>query len=215
MPLQNRVDPFGRIHAVAARGAFMGNRGGCFHRDDQTLKPRHWANRQWITCRLSFKGRKRKLMQPGLYTELFFMDEATALAAGHRPCYECRREDAKAFRDALMARGVYSAPPLAPQLNDDIAGEIQARLQGKATSPEVSPADLPDGAMFELGGQAYLKLGPQFHLWSFDGYGPPEPLTGQQIRCLTPTVTLEALRGGYQPDLHPSVSRPGGSRSAH
>lgn len=109
MPLPNRVDPFGKIHAVGARGTLMGNRGGCFHRDDKTLKPTHWASRQWIVCELEFKGRRRTLMSPGRYTELFFLDEATALAGGHRPCFECRRERATAFVDAVV-RGCRSTP---------------------------------------------------------------------------------------------------------
>ncbi|MEO1188360.1 MAG: hypothetical protein AAFW60_04740, partial [Pseudomonadota bacterium] len=90
MPLQNRVDPFGLIHAVPERGLMMGNRGGCFHTEDKRLKPTHWKTRQWIICVLDFKARRRTLMTEGKYTELFFLDEATALAAGHRPCYECR-----------------------------------------------------------------------------------------------------------------------------
>ena len=159
MPLQNRVDPFGHIHAVPARGTFMGNRGGCFHRDDQTLKPTHWASRQWIICELRFKGRQRKLMQPGRYTELFFLDEATALAAGHRPCYECRRSRAVAFRDALLKRQCYKYRPLVRQLNDDIAGEVQLRLRGKQGRIAMAASDLPDGAMFEAGGYAWLKTG--------------------------------------------------------
>ncbi|MET0192678.1 MAG: hypothetical protein ABW200_04810, partial [Hyphomicrobiaceae bacterium] len=99
MPLQNRVTPAGEIIATPHRGLMMGNRGGCFHRPDQTLKARRWATRQWIACLLDFKGRRRQLMQPNRYTELFFLDEATALAAGHRPCFECRRASATCFAE--------------------------------------------------------------------------------------------------------------------
>jgi hypothetical protein len=99
MPLQNRVTPSGEIIATPHRGLMMGNRGGCFHRPDQTLKARRWANRQWIACLLEFKDRRRQLMQPNRYTELFFLDEATALAAGHRPCFECRRASAVRFAE--------------------------------------------------------------------------------------------------------------------
>ncbi len=214
MPLQNRVDPFGQIHAVTARGMFMGNRGGCFHRDDQTLKPTHWASRQWITCLLDFKGRKRTLMQPGRYTELFFLDEVTSLAAGHRPCYECRRSDAIAFRDALLARGVYTKNPGAGELDDAIAGEIQVRFKGYASAPTCQPADLPDGAILSLNGAPYLKWDGLARLWAFEGYGAGMPLPVQAV-CLTPKVTLEALRGGYRPHVHPSISQPGESRSTH
>lgn len=205
MPLQNRVDPFGQIHAVPDRGTFMGNRGGCFHRGDQTLKPTHWASRQWIICKLKFKGRKRKLMQPGLYTELFFLDEVTALAAGHRPCYECRRERATAFRAALMARGVFRDPPLVGALNDTIAGEVQARLKRGAEPELVSANDLPDGAMFTHEGAAYAIWDDKAWPWSFGGYRTPIPLPDSPVGRLTPAVTVEALRGGYRPSIHSSA----------
>lgn len=206
MPLQNRVDPFGHLHAVSERGSFMGNRGGCFHRDDQTLKPTHWASRQWIICLLEFKGRRRKLMEPGLYTEVFFLDELTALAAGHRPCYECRRERATAFRDALMARGVFSERPGVKSLNDAIAGEVQARLKGRSEPELVSAHDLPDGAMFALGETAYAIWAGWAHPWSFAGYGRGIDLPEEPVKRLTPRMTLEALSGGYTPDVHTSIS---------
>src|SRR5262245_10377094 len=97
MPLQNRVTPTGEIIADPARGTLMGNRGGPLHRPDQTLGARRWVSKAWICCRLEFKGRRRQVMSPGKYTELFFLDEATALAAGHRPCFECRRAEAEQF----------------------------------------------------------------------------------------------------------------------
>ena len=96
MALQNRVDPWGALHAVTQRGTMMGNRGGKIHRDDKTLGKRRWASHHWICCELHFRGRHREVMGPA-YTELFFLDEVTALAAGHRPCWECRRADARAF----------------------------------------------------------------------------------------------------------------------
>ena len=109
MPLQNRVDPFGELFAAGARGTLMGNRGGRFHCDDRTLGARRWASRQWICCKLSFNNRHREVWGDG-YSELFFLDEVTALAAGHRPCFECRRQDAErsplcfpAHRDARLA----------------------------------------------------------------------------------------------------------------
>ena len=95
-PLQNRVDPFGELHAVAERGGMMGNRGGRLHRDDQTLSGSRWKNKHWLICVCEFKGRQRDVWGR-YYTELFFLDEPTALAAGHRPCFECRRQAAKAF----------------------------------------------------------------------------------------------------------------------
>ena len=102
MPLQNRVDPFGELFAAPARGLFMGNRGGRIHTDDRKLTKRRWASRQWICCVLDFKSRQRDVWGR-YYTELFFLDEVTALAAGHRPCFECRRKDAEAFAGAWQA----------------------------------------------------------------------------------------------------------------
>jgi len=201
MPLQNRVDPFGHIHAVPDRGLFMGNRGGCFHRPDQTLKPRNWASRQWIICLLEFKGRKRLLMQPGLYTELFFLDEAAALAAGHRPCFECRRDAAKAFRGALAL----PAPVRVADLDARIAGEVQSVLKGQSARETLDPASLPDGAFFASGGTAFLKQGQTGRPWSFGGYGAPTPLPPQATR-LTPQATCTALAAGYRPVLHATAA---------
>lgn len=204
MALQNRVDPFGLIHAVADRGTMMGNRGGCFHTKDRTLKPTHWKTRQWITCVLEFKGRRRALMQEGLYTELFFLDEATSLAAGHRPCYECRYPDAKQFREALVASGVFRYRPKASDLSDAIAGEIQAVLKGKSEREQVEVASLPDGAMFTTGATAYLKWRDQAHAWRFAGYDAPTALPDHAVR-LTPHITCQALTHGYTPRVHASV----------
>src|SRR3954451_19856984 len=115
MALQNRVDPFGELIATSARGLLFGNRGGRFHRDPETLGNRRWASRQWICCVLAFKQRHRKVWRNG-YTELFFLDEVTALAAGHRPCFECRRKDAKAFAEYWgRARGMET--PHAPDMD--------------------------------------------------------------------------------------------------
>ncbi len=204
MPLQNRVDPFGLIHAVPERGLLMGNRGGCFHTAERTLKPTHWKTRQWITCVLDFKDRRRTLMSDGLYTELFFLDEATALSAGHRPCYECRYPDAKRFREALVRSGVFHYRPKASDLSDAISGEIQAVLKGKSEREVVAITDLPDGAMFTTGSTAYLKWQDRAHAWRFGGYGAPSDLPEKAVR-LTPHITCQALTHGYTPALHPSL----------
>lgn len=182
----------------------MGNRGGCFHNADKRLKPTHWKTRQWIICLLDFKGRKRELMAPNQYTELFFLDEATALAAGHRPCFECRRPRAIAFRDALVSSGVFDAKPLVKQLDDVIAGEVQARLKGKLDFRLVSPRSLPDGAMYKVGDQAYLKWQEKALPWSFSGYGAPTELHRDGL-LLTPDLTVRAFKHGYVPDVHSSA----------
>jgi len=183
----------------------MGNRGGCFHRDDQTLKNRRWTSRRWIICVLSFKDRRRRLMQPGLYTELFFLDEATALAGGHRPCFECRRAEASAFRDALVRLGLMARGQTVEAIDARAAGEIQGVLGGELVREEVRPATLPDGAMYAMGAEAFLKYDGAARRWSFAGYGPPERLHGAGLR-LTPHITCEALRAGYRPVLHPTAA---------
>lgn len=204
MPLRNRADPFGQLHAVPERGGFMGNRGGCFHRDDQTLKPRQWASQRWIICQLEFKGRRRKLMQPGLYTELFFLDEATALAGGHRPCFECRREDAVAFREALTRAGRLARGASISEVDRQAAGEVQAVLSGRAARESVAPSTLPDGAMYAAEGVAWLVHNRSARAWSFGGYGPPVPLHRAGSR-LTPEIVCAAFDCGYRAALHTSI----------
>jgi hypothetical protein len=205
MPLQNRVDPFGLIQAVSERGTFMGNRGGCFHTEDKVLKPTHWKTRQWITCVLDFKNRRRELMGNNSYTELFFLDEATALAAGHRPCYECRYADARQFREALVRSGVFHYRPKASDLSDAIAGEIQSVLKGKSEREQVATSDLPDGAMFTTGAAAFLKWQGQAYPWQLSGYGTAQALPEHAVR-LTPHITCQALAHGYTPQVHPSLT---------
>ena len=203
-PLQNRVDPFGRTHANASRGMFMGNRGGGFHRDDQSLRPQHWVSERWICCVTDFKGRLREVMSPGRYTELFFLDEATALAAGHRPCYECRRGDARHFVECLMASGKYANRPDTKVVDALIARQVQTRLLADMTYGAHSLASLPDGAIFEHKGRYFLKLMDRAHAWSFKGYGEAEELPERGI-LLTCEAVCDAFRGGYKPVFHPSL----------
>ncbi len=205
MPLQNRVDPFALIHAVSDRGMFMGNRGGCFHIKDQRLTSTHWKTRQWITCVTQHKDWHREMMQPNLYTELFFLDEATALAAGHRPCYLCRHKDAVRFRAALVRSGTFGPSPRASEISDAITGEIQAVLNLKTARQPAETASLPDGAMFTTGAAAYLKWQGFAHKWDFSGYAAPTDLPAHAVR-LTPTATCAALAHGYRPAIHPSLA---------
>src|SRR5436305_7368434 len=169
MTLQNRVDPFGGLIATSARGTLFGNRGGRFHRDDRTLGKRRWASRQWICCVLSFKGRHRAVWGRG-YTELFFLDEVTALAAGHRPCFECRRADAKAFAQN-WAKGNGSAIPHAPEMDIVLQSE---RLDGRAKRMhDMRIEDLPNGAMLALADEspsAFAVRGSHLLRWSENGY---------------------------------------------
>ena len=135
MPLQNRVDPFGELLATPARGLFFGNRGGRFHTDAKTLTMRRWASRQWICCVLDFKGRQRDVWGR-FYTELFFLDEPTAFAAGHRPCFECRRKDAEAFAEIWRKAHKLRTRPYA----DEMDAVLREREQN-AASETGTPAD--------------------------------------------------------------------------
>lgn len=195
MTLQNRVDPWGALHAVAERGTMMGNRGGRFHRDDQTLGKRRWASRHWICCELHYKGLHHEAMGDG-YTSLFFLDEVTALAAGHRPCFFCRRQEAKAF--------------LGDQKVDGFDRMLHAeRLEDRPTLPL---ADLPDGTMIDIDGVAYARRDSQLLRWSFAGYEENRVLEPSLCgRVLTPPSITAILRAGYKPRWHHSAQQWGGT----
>lgn len=206
MALQNRVDPWGEIVADPARGTFFGNRGGRIHRDGQRLTNRRWASRAWICCVLEFKNRQRQIMAPNSYTELFFLDEVTALAAGHRPCFECRRGDALAFFNAYAAACGLPHRPSAPDFDKVLHGH---RLEGKAKRIITLPADdLPTGTMVEWRGGAWAVHGQDLLRWSFGGYQERQLRpAGNMVRVITPHPMVEALRLGYNPVFHPSADR--------
>jgi hypothetical protein len=191
-PLQNRVDPFGELHAVPERGGMMGNRGGRLHRDDQTLSGSRWKNKHWLICVCEFKGRRREVWGR-YYTELFFLDEPTALAAGHRPCFECRRQAAKAFIAAFPG-----APSHVEAMDDALHRE---RLDMKRKrSWRARPGDLPDGAMIVRDRRAYALRAGAILPWGFAGYGAPAPVEPDVVvEVLTPPSTVAALKCGYRP----------------
>jgi hypothetical protein len=198
MPFQNRVDPFSRLHAHAARGLFTGNRG-CLHDGDGRIR-REWRSSAWITCLLTFKDYKRAPMTPGQYTHLFFLDEATALAAGHRPCGECRKADYGAYRNAIVrVRG--GSTPRADDLDRERADEMTPALK-EGLRAVVDASLLPPGAMIARGAQAYLVLEEGVRPWSFAGYGRLEPFPLAPVARLTPQISIDALEGGYRPALH-------------
>lgn len=200
MPLQNRVDPFGQIHAVSERGALTGNRGIIHDATTKTLTRRRWTSRAWIACTCVFKGRHRAVMSPGTWTELFFLDEATALAAGHRPCFECRRADALAFQ-AAWAKGHGTPLPRAGEMDK----VLHAQRCASGAGPHALPAGLnrlPTGTMVAVGDEAYLVCEGTVRPWSFAGYGAPPaaPLTSAVL--VTPPAVVAALEAGYRPGLH-------------
>lgn len=202
-PLQNRVDPFGEIRATRERGLFYGNRGGRFHRDDQTLGASRWKSKQWITCLCAFKDR-RNVVFGRRYTDLFFLDEPTALAAGHRPCFECRRERALAYRKSVDPTAALRAGDLDRRLDAE-------RRDGRAKRRHDLPIDaLPDGAIYADGARAFAILAKSVLPWSFAGYGAPaQRPRGCTVACLTPPTSLAALSAGYAPEWHPSAAASG------
>jgi hypothetical protein len=196
-PLQNRVDPFGEFHAVTARGAMFGNRGGRLHRDDRTLGAGRWTSKRWIVCVCAFKGRWREVWGRG-YTELFFLDEPTALAAGHRPCFECRRVAAMAFLAAFPKAGS-SGARFGADAMDDILHRERLDKRGKRLWRSRLEA-LPDGAMVVGDGRPHAVRNGSLAPWSFEGYGAPLTIrSAVEVDVLTPPSTVAALAAGYQP----------------
>jgi hypothetical protein len=197
MSLQNRVSPFGVLEADPAHGTLMGNRGCLVSAKGELV--RRWQVERWIVCVLEFKRRRRRpLMAPGRYTELFFLDEATACAAGHRPCHECRRADADAFRAAWLAQ----------HPGDRSFGEIDARLHRERTRDAhrtAACAELPAGAMVSLDGRAWVVVDGGLRPWTHGGYGDRHAFPAQRVTVLTPPSTVAAMRAGWQPVLHPSA----------
>ncbi len=206
MPLQNRVTPAGEIVASPARGTMFGNRGGCFHDAQQRLKRRPYATTQWICCVLQFKNRRRRVMSPGLYTELFFLDEVTAIAAGHRPCFECRRADATKFAELWAKRtGMSALRASAPQMDAVLHADRISSGYRKITH-QADSAALPDGAFISLDGKPHLKWQREFWPWSLHGYGNatilPSPGT---VEVLTPSAMVAQMAAGYRPSVHHSL----------
>jgi hypothetical protein len=201
------VTPFGDLVADSARGTLMGNRGALH--DDAGRIVRHHRGRRWIACSLEFRGRRRAPMPPGRYTALFFLDEATALAAGHRPCFECRRADAERFRERWAAAAGARQPPGADAMDRVLHAE-RAHAQGAARASRSRLRDLPDGTMVGEGEHAFLVLGGALLAWSPDGYraGVP-PHASAEMVVLTPPSIVATIRAGYVPAIHPSAAARG------
>jgi hypothetical protein len=206
MPLRNRVTPLGDLIADPARGLVYGNRG-CLHDDAGTIR-RHHAGRRWIACRLQFRGwRRHPLLQPGRFTELFFLDDATAMAAGHRACALCRRSD----YDRLTAiwRDLHPGEVGADAIDHRLHGE---RL-GVGTSGRrlfrAPPADLPDGTFVLVDGDPHVVIGSRLLRWTPAGYEPQRARPRGDLEVLTPPSLVEVLRAGWDPVvtfLHPSAT---------
>jgi hypothetical protein len=204
LPLQNRVSPFGELFATSARGTLFGNRGGRFHRDDRTLGRRRWVSRTWICCVLEFKNRHRHVWGSG-YTELFFLDEVTALAAGHRPCFECRRGDAVSFADHWRRARKLDVPPRAGEMDGVLHSE---RLDGRAKRRHRRKLDgLPDGAFVAMEEGTLAVRGGALLRWTPAGYDIRKRRPcGTMVDVLTPPAILKVIASGYQPQWHPSAN---------
>ena len=209
MPKRNRVTPLGEIVAVPERGTMMGNRGILHDADGRIV--RHWKLKQWLICVLEFNGRHRTIMTPNRYTELFFLDEATALSAGHRPCFECRRARYVAFRDAWAAGNCPNVGPASIKvkvIDDRLHVERVGADRVKATYP-AKLDDLPDGVFVNLvdwDGHEFLVWGDQLLAWSPGGYrNRLRRPRNETAKVLTPRSTVNAIRSGYLPEIHPSA----------
>lgn len=202
MPLQNRVLPTGEIVADPARGTFMGNRTGQLHDADRRLGSRRWTGPMWITCRLDFRGRHRSVMSPGHYTELFFLDEAVAFAAGHRPCAECRRADYLRFRAAFDAvhGDVGSATGM-----DRILHAARVTRARRQITHEADFDSLADGSFVTLQGESWLVLDNMILRYTPAAYVERRPRPTGRVTVLTPVPTVASLAAGYRPAIHESA----------
>jgi hypothetical protein len=201
MSLQNRVTPFGEIVASGGRGLMMGNRG-ILHDDDRRIV-RYSQVRRWIACVTECRGIRRVIMRPHSWTELFFLDEATAFAAGHRPCAECRRPDYRRYCElwATCFGEPVSADIIDRQLHRDRIADPRTKRTYKAQL-----ADLPDGVYIAEDDRAWLLWGDALFAWSPLGYSERRNRAGyREVDVLTPRSTVAVLAAGYRPAIHPSA----------
>lgn len=212
--LQNRVDPWGKLHTAPERGAWMGNRGILHNEEKQIVRP--WQHKGWVTCRLKYgestrvgNSSREKLFRPGNYSEMFFLDEATAFAAGHRPCSQCRNKRYKEFKQAWAAANrnrISSDDPPYKEIDDVLQGE-RVLPAGEKRTYLASLDSLPQGTKIELNGKAYLVWRRRLYLWSFSGYTEDKtkraPATPVQV--LTPVSIVKTYSNGFVPQVDVSA----------
>ncbi len=207
MPYQNRVDPWGNLAATSARGTLMGNRGNLHDKGKQIL--RKFQTKRWIACKLSFKDRHRTVMTPGPYTELFFLDEATAFAAGHRPCAECQRGRYDEFKESWLRANPGFERPRMGTVRIEAIDEVIHRERyekGKKVTYRAALKDLPEGAFFSLDGEAYLVSAGGVYRWSFLGYTRADARNfPDEVDVLTPRSIVKTFERGFRPVIHPSA----------
>lgn len=207
MPARNRVTPYGDLTAVSARGTLMGNRG-ILRGDDDVQQFQDTSTTRWLICRLDYVGKSSANKGTHRYTKLFFLDEATALAAGHRPCHRCQRDRAVAFRAAWnrgnTAKKVETLSELDSALHE---ARIEPRFRwgsGRRAYRSNSPR-LPTGTIVDHAGAPYLVSGSRLLAWSPSGYGEPEALPGSEVWVITPRPTVRAIAAGYEVGMHPTA----------
>ncbi|MEO8855339.1 MAG: hypothetical protein ABI359_16260 [Ginsengibacter sp.] len=200
--LQNRVDPFGNLKKTTARGHWMGNRG-VLHNDQQQII-RFFKLKAWITCKLEFNGRKRQVMAPNRYTELFFLDEATSFAAGHRPCFECRRADYQKFKSLwLKGNPEYGFNEKTPVKKIDDILHLERIDRNKTDLVfEQKNDSIPNGSFVLYEKNPYLVFNEQIYLWSPFGYSKPVCIPAiSKLTMLTPKSLINTFRAGYEPQI--------------
>lgn len=202
MPLQNRVTPQGQIISTSARGAWLGNRGVIHNVAKQIVRP--YKIKAWIICMLQFRGRHREVMVPDRWTELFFLDEATAFSAGHRPCFQCRYADHVRFKAAWLKGNPkygFTEKTSINQIDNILQAERIDRKGNKVTHTALAES-LPDGAFIEIDDEPYLIANGQMYRWSPSGYDEGQALpAGETVTVLTPASIVNAFRAGYQPQM--------------
>ena len=198
-PLRNRVTPAGELIATAHRGTMYGNRG-VLHNDDLALVRRYQV-RRWLVCVLDFRGRRRPVMRPRRYTELFFLDEAVALAAGHRPCAECRYAAYQSFRRAWTEARALTAEPAADDIDRVLHWQRRLVEGARVTYPALL-SELPDGVFIVHDDEFWLATDGGLHRWTPAGYTDRTAQFDGPAAVLTPRATVEAIRAGYRPLVH-------------
>ena len=208
MPLQNRVDPFGSLHAVQARGTLLGNRGQ-LHDANKTIV-RAWKTKAWVTCMLEYGDIQRTIFAPDSYSELFFLDEATAFAAGHRPCGSCRNKRYQEFKAQWLAANPESVPGEKPSIAaiDKVLHAERTAQNGDKVTFKAAIETLPFGTIIEQDGASFLVAGEELFPWSYHGYGQPVslPMANEKVSVLTPASIVQLFHGGFLPQIHESAN---------
>ena len=204
MPLQNRVDPWGQLNAVSTKLALLGNRG-ILHNDKKQIVTQ-WKSKAWLTCQIEFKGRESPVFEPNSYSQLFFVDEASAFAAGHRPCAECRLERFKGFKAAWIEANrelIQGENPTIADIDKVIHAERVTEEKRKRTFV-AQLGSLPAGAMIDVDGTPLLVWRGKLLPWSFDGYGKSQTLlpSSTSVQVLTPASVVRVFASGFTPQVH-------------